>query len=262
MTTINGNDDRITLIGTGFYNIRSSFKVFGLIEVGTHMSLIRLSSGKFLIIDTIEIDDPLKTKINDLTNNGDLIEAVVATHPFHTIFFPAFYTLYPNAKYYGCPRHLKNITTIPWQGSFQDEASLKLWESEHIYLRIPDGAEFIDPIQTNHFSSVFVYHQPSRTIHVDDTIGFHPNPGCLLSCLVGAKRNQLGFWSLEKGLKQESEAPMQFKQWVEQLLNDWDFDNICAAHSGNKIGGAKNELQLTLQREEARLIQLSKKYDK
>jgi hypothetical protein len=57
---------RIVEIGNGFYNIRSPFKVLcNCIDVGTHMSLIKLNSGNFLIVDTIEIaashsDEPKK----------------------------------------------------------------------------------------------------------------------------------------------------------------------------------------------------------
>ena len=68
---LNGSiNDRIVTIGRSFYNIRSPFKVlFGLIDVGTHMSLIRLNTGKFIIIDTIEIDIELEhDKILDSKN--------------------------------------------------------------------------------------------------------------------------------------------------------------------------------------------------
>lgn len=257
---LNQNERMVVAVGPGFYNIRSSFKVFGLIEVGTHMSIIKLNSGKFLVIDTVELDDQLKSQIDALTNNGDLIEAVLATHPFHTVYFPAFYSLYPNAQYYGCPRHIRNITTITWKGNFNDEATLKLWETEQIYLRIPDGAEFVNPAESNHFSSVFVFHQPSRTIHVDDTIGFHPNPGCFLRCALGAKKNQMMFWNLQRGLKKDNEAPILFKNFIQKILSDWDFDNACTAHTGNKIGGAKEELRLTLLREEYNLTKLAQQY--
>jgi hypothetical protein len=27
------------------------------------------------------------------------LDAVVATHPFHTLFFPSFYRAFPNARY-------------------------------------------------------------------------------------------------------------------------------------------------------------------
>src|SRR3989338_2874866 len=104
-------------IGTNFFNIRTSFKIKGLINIGTHMSLIKLSTGKFLVIDTVPLDEALKKEIDQLTNNGNDIEAVVATHPFHTLAFPDFYKNYPNAPYYGTPRHLRNQKDIPWAGN-------------------------------------------------------------------------------------------------------------------------------------------------
>lgn len=61
------------------------------------MSVIKLASGKFLIIDTVPLEEEHKAALDALTENGALIEAVVATHPFHTLAFPAFYKAYPNA---------------------------------------------------------------------------------------------------------------------------------------------------------------------
>lgn len=48
------------------------------------------------------------------------------------------------------------------------------------------------------------------------------------------------------GLFPTPEAPMQYRCWVQKMIADWDFDNICTAHTGNKIGGAKQQLQETL----------------
>ena len=63
-------------IGDGFWSIRSSFRVlFGLIDVGTHMSIARLGNGNFLVIDTVHITPELKSEIDHLTNNGEKIEA-------------------------------------------------------------------------------------------------------------------------------------------------------------------------------------------
>jgi hypothetical protein len=36
--------------------------------------------------------------------------------------------------------------------------------------------------------------------------------------------------------------PLAFKAWANKLAQEWDFDNMCAAHQGNKIGGAKEQL--------------------
>ncbi|CAF4418165.1 unnamed protein product [Rotaria magnacalcarata] len=151
------------------------------------MSFIQLHSGKFLVIDTIELNDKLRQEINHLTDNGDKIEAVIGTHPFHTLSFPAFYESYPNAAYYGTPRHLRRLTHIPWIGNLHDCDVRKKWEPD-VELRFPAGAEFINPQpeSSNHFSSVFVYHRASATLHVDDTIIYAEKSNFLLK-LFGYK---------------------------------------------------------------------------
>ncbi len=126
-------------IGPGFWNVRTSFKLFKIIDIGTHMSVIQLRSGNFLVIDTVEINDQLKKELDDLTNNGTKIEAVIGVHPFHTLAFPGFYKLYPDAKYYGTPRHLRNLKDIKWTGQLDNnKESLSIWEPE-VELRIPAG---------------------------------------------------------------------------------------------------------------------------
>jgi hypothetical protein len=69
-------------------------------SLGTHMSIIKLKNEKFLIIDTIPMDDETKLELDNLTDGGKKIEAVVATHPFHTLSFPAFHKLYPDVPVY------------------------------------------------------------------------------------------------------------------------------------------------------------------
>lgn len=234
-------------IGPGFWNLRGSFTfAAGLIDIGTHCSLIKLSSGKFLLIDTIAFSDKALREFNELTSNGTLVEAVIATHPFHTVYFAPFFKLYPNLKYVGTPRHLKMGNGVNWTENIFDENVQKQWEQYGVHMQIPDGAEFESPSENNHFSSVLVFHSPSRTIHVDDTIMFFETSGCILRAL-GKRAGTMEFWDLKKGLRPTESAPAQFKAWVQQLLADWDFDNICTAHTGNKIGGAKQMLEETLQ---------------
>ncbi len=233
-------------IGPGFWNLRSSFTMAcGLIDIGTHMSLLKLNSGKYLVIDTCDVSGTAKAQIDQITNNGELIEGVVATHPFHTIYFPAFYRLYPNVKYYGTPRHLRNQPSIPWAGDVNNIAVRNQWESEGVFMKIPHGAEFAQPAESNHFSAVMVFHKESRTVHDDDTIMFFSGAGgCILRCAKSP--GTMEFWDLKAGLLPEKDAPLRFKAWVEEVLREWDFDNLCAAHTGNKIGGAKQQLQAVL----------------
>jgi hypothetical protein len=232
-------------IGTNFWNARAHFKIFlGLVDLGTHMSLIKLNSGRFLVIDTVQLTEGLRSEIDKLTENGSKIEAVIGVHPFHTLAFPSFHQAYPKAPYYGTPRHLRKLTEIPWAGSLDDCNIRKKWEPE-VEMRIPAGAEFVNPLpeSSNHFNSVFVYHKPSRTLHVDDTIMYGENPGFFVK-LVGLKKGTFAFHPSMKnnGLYPTVEAPFQFRDWMKQLLSDWQIDNICTAHIGAKIGGVHAHL--------------------
>jgi len=252
-------------IGPGFFNIRGHFKmVANLVDIGTHMSLLRLSNGKFLVIDTIPLTDQIKADIDALTNNGENITAVLATHPFHTLSFAAFYTAYPKAAYYGTPRHLKRLVQIPWQGSLDDCKLRDKWSPE-VEMRIPAGAEFVEPLpeKSNHFSCVFVFHRASKTLHVDDTIMYSENPGFLLK-LAGFKKGSMSFHPSIKGvgLYPHPDAPFAFRDFIKDVLKDWNFDNLCAAHLGAKIGGAHTQLKEVLDNAEKLFNQLSEKKKK
>lgn len=48
-----------------------------VIDVGTHMSLVKLSNGKFVCLDTIKLTPGVKKEIDSLTQNGELIESEV-----------------------------------------------------------------------------------------------------------------------------------------------------------------------------------------
>jgi hypothetical protein len=135
----NADKNELYQIGSGFWNVRSRFKILAkLFDIETHMSFIQLHNGNFLIIDTVELDDHLRQEINHLTDNGNKIEAVLGTHPFHTLSFSDFYESYPNAAYYGTPRHLRRLTQIPWAGSLDDCSVRRKWEPD-VELRIPAG---------------------------------------------------------------------------------------------------------------------------
>jgi hypothetical protein len=92
----------------------------------------------------------LREDIDRLTRGGALIEAVLATHPFHAHGFEPFYAVYGGSglgiraeqtkparrssftsavldtavvrqntshiKYYGTPRHIRKLPHIPWVG--------------------------------------------------------------------------------------------------------------------------------------------------
>jgi len=248
-------------IGTNFWNVRASFPILkGLVDIGTHMSIIKLNNGKFLIVSTVPLHPELKQELDALTDNGAKLEAVVATHPFHTLAFPGFHQTYPKVPFYGTPRHIRKQKDIPWAGAVNDPAVMKMWEADGVYLRIPDGGEFVAPVpeEYNHWSSVWVFHKESKSIHIDDTINYFSNPSMLMK-VVGKKKGCMEFHDSIKGpaLYPKTDSPAKFKTWVENIIKDWDFDNLCCAHIGNKIGGGKQALQETLTNSQPMLDKLA-----
>ena len=84
-------------VADGFWNIRGSFMIAGLLDVGTHLSLVRRRSGKFVFLDSYTLSDPVKRDLDAITNGGEDVEAILNVHPFHTVHVKAMHALYPNA---------------------------------------------------------------------------------------------------------------------------------------------------------------------
>ncbi|KAL0484418.1 pheT, partial [Acrasis kona] len=182
-----------------------------------------------------------------LTDGGRIIESVIGTHSFHTTHFEAFHKSYPDADYYGTPRHLKNIKKIDWKGDLSDPSTRRKWNPD-VEIRITEGSEFINPYPSNRLSSAWVFHKPSKTIHINDTVMYAEDPGFLFR-MIGVKKQKMTIHPSIHGygLKDHPEAPFEFRDFVNKAIIDWDFDNMVMAHVDNKLGGAKELLKETVE---------------
>ena len=121
--------------------------------------------------------------------------------------------------------------------------------TENLLCFLELGAEFIRPEleSSNHFSSVFVYHLGSRTLHVDDTIIFSNRTHLLLK-LFGFRNGTMSFHPSIKtvGLHPTAEAPYLFRDWMCEIVRNWPFENLCCTHMGVKKGGAHVDVQVLL----------------
>lgn len=125
-------------------------------------------------------------------------------------------------------------------------------------MKIPDGSTFDPEDESNHFSSLFVFHSLSRTLHISDTITIEENPNLLLRCF-GIYPGYMRFWPLKKGLSKSQQAPKEFQEFMEIILDEWDFDNLVVAHRGVKIGGAKEAVRKLLNSSRHAIERLSEK---
>ncbi len=218
--------DSIQDLGAGFWNIRGTFRMGGVVDIGAHCSLIQLASGRFIFLDSYALTDEVRDKVMALTDNGQKVEAVLNLHPFHTIHCEQMAKDFPTATFYGSSRHHKKVPNVQW--------SEDLVESEAVTQRYPElefsivqGIDYISSNEMVHAGSLLTYHPASQSIHVDDT--FISPPTKLLEAILP---EVILHPTTKKALKDKPNAGEQYCDWATNLAHEWrDVRNFCAAHS-------------------------------
>lgn len=218
--------DKIHDLGAGFWNIRGSFRIGGVINIGTQCSLVQLASGRFIFLDSYALTGDVRDEVMALTNNGQAVEAVLNVHPFHTIHCEEMAKDFPQATFYGSSRHHKKVPKVQWAND--------LVESEAVAQRYPElkfsmskGIYYISPNEMIHAGSLLAYHPASKSLHVDDT--FMSPPMKLLEAVLP---ELILHPTTKKALTDEPDAGTQYCDWATNLAHEWrDVRNFCAAHS-------------------------------
>ena len=216
-----------------FWNIRGDFKIGGILNIGTQCSLVRLHNDRFVLLDAYALSGEIKAAVDETTDNGALLDAIINLHPFHTVHVEATHVMYPKAKLFGTRRHVEKFPNLPWQSMLVESAEFAAAYAEDFSFTVPGGVDFISSNENLHFSSVLAYHKASRTIHVDDTLMYLPLPG-----LIGKLRApKLSFHpTLFLTLEARSGAAAEFRAWAQQLATSWvEAENLCAAHSATIV---------------------------
>ncbi|MBT8097660.1 MAG: hypothetical protein KJO19_11540 [Woeseia sp.] len=226
--------EKIIKVTNDFWNIRGVFKIGGVLDIGTHASLVKQRNGKFVLLDAYSLRGDVKAKVNRLTKTGANLDAIINLHPFHTVHVRKIHEQYPNARLFGTARHLSKLPELPWETDLTESAEFAAQFADDFEFSIPAGVDFISSNEHLHFSSVLAYHRASRTIHSDDTLMYLQLPG-----LLGwIKEPEVTFhMTLAKTLERRPEAADEFRRWATQLAEKWsDAENLCAAHSATLLG--------------------------
>jgi len=217
-------------VADDFWNIRGSYKIGGVIDVGTQASLVRLASGKFVLLDSYTLSGAVKRQVGELTDGGKDIEAILNLHPFHTVHVQKVHDLYPHARLYGTARHHSRFPELPWQATRTEDPALHKKFAEDFDFSVPRGVDFISSNEDVHFSSVLVLHRSSKTIHSDDTVMYLRLPSPMR--LLGLGDSVSFHPTLAKALEKRAGAADDFRAWASELIERWqDAENLCAAHT-------------------------------
>ena len=256
---------RILPIAEGFWNVRGSFKVAGVVDVGTHASLVRLQTGKFVLLDSYTLGPEVEREIRAITDGGNDIEAILNVHPFHTVHVRWMHERFPNAALYGTARHLAKFPELPWEAARVEDAELHARFADDFAFQIPRGVDFISKNENVHFSSVLVMHRATATIHVDDTLMYVRLPK--LARRLGRPDLFSFHPTLSQALEKRAGAADDFDRWATGLAAEWGgAKNLCAAHSAvltaaqNRGATIEQRIVEALDKTRAKLARHRRKY--
>lgn len=209
-------------MGESFWNVRGSFKVAGVLDVGTQMSLVRLQAGGFVLLDSYTADAAVMREILELTDGGRQVTAIINLHPFHTVHVASAAKAFPAARLFGTRRHVRRESNLRWETAHSEDPELNELFGQDFYFSVPRGVEMIPQNELRHFSSVLALHRPSKTLHVDDTLTYTDLP------LVGGLRFHPSLGSV---LEKRPGAAFDFRNWAAELIELCQgVDHLCTAH--------------------------------
>lgn len=219
--------DKIYDLGAGFWSIRGSFIKNGILDIGVQCALVKLSSGRFIFLDSYTLTDDVREQIMTLTNDGQDVEAVLNVHPFHTVHCEQMAKDFPQATFYGSRRHPKQAPNVQWSSDLVESDAVAKCYPE-LEFSLPKGIYYIAPDESVHASSLLVFHPASLSIYVDDTFEIPP------SKLLNTVQADLGLHPTTlQALKDEPNAGKEYCDWATKLAHEWrDVRYFCGAHSG------------------------------
>jgi hypothetical protein len=225
-------------VADGFWNIRGSFKVAGVFDLGTHASLVRRASGQFVMLDACGISDETRRWVDARTRGGEDLEVILHLHPFHTLHVRSLHKMYPRAKLYGTARHRDKFADLPWEPQLTESSALHAMFQEDFEFSVPRGVDFIPKDENLHFASVLAFHHASKTLHVDDTLLYMRVPGPFRFFKADVTRLHP---TLGAVLERRAGAVTDFRAWTRELVERTrNMENLCAAHSGALLA-SKND---------------------
>lgn len=217
--------------GNGFWNLRGELRIGGLLNVGTHASLVALPSGRFVWLDSYTLEGDALAEVMRLTDGGKAVEAILNLHPFHTLHCEWASKTFPGARLYGSARHKRKFPALNWEAANVENPTVAELYADVLDFSLPRGVDYISANERVHFSSLLAFHKPSRTVHVDDTLSYVKLP-----FPISLVRKDTGLFfhpTLAKALQRRASASDDFRGWAHGLAERWsDATRVCVAHNG------------------------------
>ena len=196
-------------------------KFLGL-EVGTRMTVIKLSNGSLVIISPIEID----LEIREQLGNIGTVRYIIAPNLFHYLYLAQAQQIYPQAQTIAPPGLAAKQPDLKIDRVFtQDPIE---FNSELEFVRF-EGFRVFMPPQVKIINEIVFYHPASKTLIITDSaFNFDrsfPSVTQLAARVLGSYEI-LKPYLLDKIASQDKQ---KLKQSIDKILA-WDFQRVIMAH--------------------------------
>jgi len=185
------------------------------IEVGTRMSVVRLSGGGLWLHSPVTLDGSLREELDGLGR----VSFVVCPNRGHHMFAGEYLAAYPDARFYAAPGLSEKRPDLLFDGVLGDEPVLG-W-AQDLEQALFQGERLL--------REVMFYHRESRTLIVTDLLQWADSRSPLLMrlvmCVCGLYNKPGPQLYMKLGFRDKAAA----RRSLERILS-WDFDRIVLCH--------------------------------
>lgn len=196
-------------------------KFLGL-EVGTRMTVIKLSNDSLVVISPIEIDSEIQEQLNTFGT----VRYIIAPNLFHYLYFAQAQQIYPQAQTIAPPGLAAKQPDFKIDRVFTQDAVEFDSELEFFWF---EGFRAFVPPKVKTVNEIVFYHPSSKTLIITDS-AFNFDRSFPFVTQVAAR--VLGSYQELKPYlldKIASHDKQKLKQSIDKILA-WDFQRVIMAH--------------------------------
>lgn len=221
-------------IDRNLWAVEQPFKYFGL-EVGTRMTILRLSTGDLVAISPIKLE---RETIEQIALIGE-VKYIIAPNLYHHLFIQDFRSIYPEAQLWATSSLANKRPDLAIDVPIMERQNSLFNEIDYLLF---DGFQTLFLNGYTPLNEYVFCHRSSRTLILTDTAFYFDESFISLTQLIA---KLMGGYKLlrpsplEKIATKDKQA---VKNAVDRVL-EWDFDRVIVAHGSIVETGGKQKFK-------------------
>jgi hypothetical protein len=187
----------------------------GPIVLDHRMTVVRLASGQLWVHSPVALDDTIRAGLDAL---GE-VAYFVAPSTFHDLYWPPYFTAYPNARFFAAPGVREAHPDLPFTDVLSADAPSS-WSGE-LDQTLLEGMPKIN--------EVAFLHPASQSLIVADMAFNYDRNVNLATCLMLKMTGCYGRFGVSRLFKLFIKDKKATRRSIDEILS-WDFERIIVGH--------------------------------